>query len=147
MEDAEAPAAPPPDADPSFKDLLEQVAQTDEEKEAAASNRATPGVDPQLWQTLAGAIKRKVEANWSVPAGVRDADRMKVRLRIRLDRDGTVHSAEIVEYGSAADGSFRTMAESARRAVLKASPFKILTEHGDEYERWRDITMTFEPPV
>ena len=82
-----------------------------------------------------------------MPAGVRDADGMKVTLRIQLEQDGNVHSAEIVGNGSAADGSFRTMAESARRAVLKASPFKVLTEHGDEYERWRDITMTFEPPV
>ena len=100
-----------------------------------------------MWQTLAGAIRRKVEASWSVPAGVRDAGRMVVKLRIQLARDGTVRSAEIVDDGRAAGGSFRIMAESARRAVLKASPFEVLTPHGDDYEQWRDITMEFKPPV
>ena len=36
---------------------------------------------------------------------------------------------------------------SGRRAVLKASPFEILTRYVDRYEGWRDITMTFSPPV
>ena len=147
VEDAEAPVAPPPDADPSFKDLLEQVAQADKEKKAAAPKQAMLGDDQQLSRTLSGAIKLEVEKNWSVPAGVRDANRMVVTLRIRLERDGTVHGVEIVEDGRSGDGNFRIMAESAQRAVLKASPFKVLTEHGDEYEQWRNITMTFKPPV
>lgn len=145
--DAEAPAAPPPDEDSSFEELLEEVALPGEGEADAAPKQATLDDDLQLWQTLAGAIKRKVEENWSVPAGVRDAARMVVTLRIQLARDGTVLSTEIVEDGRAAGGSFRIMAESARRAVLKASPFEVLTPHGDDYERWSDITMTFEPPV
>ena len=45
------------------------------------------------------------------------------------------------------DAAFRTMAESAKRAVLKASPFEILREHADKYDQWRVISMTFRPPV
>ena len=145
-DDAEAPTALPPDEDSSFEDFIEQMTKAGEDEDAAPK-QATLGSDPRLWRTLTGAIKQKVEANWSVPAGVRDADRMVVTLRIRLGKDGTVHSAEVVEDDSASGGSFRIMAESARRAELKASPFEVLTPHGDDYERWRDITMTFEPPV
>ena len=50
-------------------------------------------------------------------------------------------------FSRAADANFRIMAESARRAVLTASPFEELKPYGDDYEQWRDITMTFEPPV
>ena len=146
-EDTEAPAAPPPDEDSSFEELLEQVALPGEGEADAAPKQATPGDDLRLRQTLVGAIKPKVEANWSVPAGVRDAARMKVTLRIQLDQDGAVRSAEVVEDDRTADTNFRIMAESARRAVLTASPFKELKPHGDDYEQWRDITMTFEPPV
>ena len=146
-DDAEAPAAPLPDADSSFKDFLEQVAQVDKEKKAAAPKQAMLGDDQQLSRNLSGAIKLEVEENWSVPAGVRDADRMVVTLRIRLDRDGAVRGVEVVEDDRPGDGNFRIMAESAQRAVLKASPFEFLTEHGDEYEQWRNITMMFKPPV
>lgn len=146
-EDAEAPAAPPPDEDPPFEELLERFTQPGEGEADAVPKQATLGDDLRLRQTLVGAIKPKVEANWSVPAGVRDAARMKVTLRIQLDQDGAVRSAEVVEDDRAADTNFRIMAESARRAVLTASPFKELKPHGDDYEQWRDITMTFEPPV
>ena len=146
-DDAEAPTAPLPNEDSSFDELLEQVAQSGEGEADAAPKQATLGDDLRLRQTLVGAIKPKVEANWSVPAGVPDADRMKVTLRIQLDRDGAVHSAKVVEDDRAADANFRIMAESARRAVLTASPFEELKPYGDDYEQWRDITMTFEPPV
>ena len=98
-----------------------------------------------LWRTITDAIKQKVERNWSVPAGVVDAGELVVTLRIKLGPDGSVRRVEIVDGGGGA--KYRTMAESARRAVLKASPFDVLTRHVDKYEGWRDITMTFSPPV
>jgi hypothetical protein len=63
--------------------------------------------------------------------------------RDRLQQKG--RRVEIVDADSGAN--YRTMAESGRRAVLKASPFEILTRYVDRYEGWRDITMTFSPPV
>ena len=40
---------------------------------------------------------------------------------------------------------FRTMAESARRAVLRASPLRNLPS--EQYNQWREITFTFRPPA
>ena len=74
-----------------------------------------------------------------------DAAELVVTLRIQLAPDGSVRRVEIVDPDSGAN--YRTMAESGRRAVLKASPFDALTRHVDKYEGWRDITMTFSPPV
>ena len=98
-----------------------------------------------LRQTLTDAIKQKVERNWSVPVSVLDAGELVVTLKIELGPDGSVRRVEIVDAGGGRN--YRTMAESGRRAVLKASPFDTLTRYVDMYECWRQITMTFSPPV
>ena len=131
------------DEGPSFDDMLGSIAGVDEEQSANA-HAPTPLTGP-LRRTITDAIKQKVERNWSIPAGVLDASELVVTLRIQLGPDGSVRRVEIVD----ADGgaNYRTMAESGRRAVLKASPFDALTRHVDKYEGWRDITITFSPPV
>jgi len=140
---APAPApAPTPKAaekEESFDDLLANLAGTTE-----PTRTRTPLTGP-LRQTIADAIRHEVEKNWSVPAGVLDAGELVVKLRIELGPDGAVRSVEIVDDGEGAN--YRTMAESGRRAVLKASPFDVLTRHVDSYDGWRTIVMTFRPPV
>ncbi len=146
LTDEEPEAALPPakkEEEPSFDDMLASIAGVDDKSPAAA--KAPAPLTGPLRRTITDAIKRKVERNWSVPAGVLDASELVVTLRIQLGPDGAVRRVEIVD----ADGgpNYRTMAESGRRAVLKASPFDALTRHVDKYEGWRDITMTFSPPV
>lgn len=146
LTDEEPPEAPPAakkNDEPSFDDMLASIAGVDDQPPPNAEAPA-PLTGP-LRRTITDAIKQKVERNWSVPAGVLDAAELVVTLRIKLGPDGSVQRVEIVD----ADGgvNYRTMAESGRRAVLKASPFDALTRHVDKYEGWRDITMTFSPPV
>ena len=146
LTDEEPDTTPPPEKkteEPSFDDMLASIAGADEEPPPEA-NAPAPLTGP-LRRTITDAIKQKVERNWSVPAGVLDAGELMVTLRIQLGPDGSVRRVEIVDDGGGAN--YRTMAESGRRAVLKASPFDALTRHVDKYEGWRDITMTFSPPV
>ena len=146
LTDEEPDAPPPPEKkteEPSFDDMLASIAGADEEPPPEI-NAPAPLTGP-LRRTITDAIKQKVERNWSVPAGVLDAGELVVTLRIQLGPDGSVRRVEIVDDGGGAN--YRTMAESGRRAVLKASPFDALTRHVDKYEGWRDITMTFSPPV
>ncbi len=123
----------------SFDDLLADLAGASE-----PTRTRTPLTGP-LRQTITDAIRYEVEKNWNVPAGVLDAGELVVKLRIRLRSDGSVLSVTIVDAEGGAN--YRTMAESGRRAVLKADPFGFLTRHVDNYEGWRDIVMTFRPPV
>ena len=104
-------------------------------------------MDMALAYKVANLIKSKVENNWSVPAGVRDAEKLIVTIRIRLGRDGAVQSVDILDDNYANDTNFRSMAESARRAVLKASPIIELRRFSDDYDQWRDVTITFRPPA
>ena len=120
---------------PSFDEMLNSL----------SDDEAPAPLKGLLPRTITDAIKQKVERNWSVPAGVLDAGELVVTLRIQLAPDGSVRRVEIVDDGVGAN--YRTMAESARRAVLKASPFDALARYVDKYEGWRVITMTFSPPV
>ncbi len=136
--------------EPEFNKLLANVADTpapEPEVEKRDRPQPTRAMKLVLTNQIAALIKTRVEANWSVPAGVRDASDLVVTIRIRLGRDGAVQSADILDANYAEDANFRTMAESARRAVLRASPIKALRRFGDDYNQWRDVTMTFRPPV
>jgi hypothetical protein len=152
-------APPPPDPfDTLLKDLTEveeRVREREEPEEAAPapSPEEIAGYSPRvtdepLSMTVIDLIRRQVESNWSVPVGVKDAAELVVEIRIRLLPDGQVVTAEIVDVermGRSGQESFRTMAESARRAVLKASPLRGLPP--EKFEAWRDIQLNFRPPV
>lgn len=138
-------------AQPQLSELLNTIAKAPEDSAAAETQRreeAAPALSGPLAATIAGAIQRKVEQNWSVPAGIEGAETLLVALTLDLAPDGSVTSVRIADYARyGMDTTFRTMADSAKRAVLKASPFEILREHVDKYDQWRVITMTFKPPV
>lgn len=136
---------------PQLSELLESVAKAPEDAASPDEQtrpEAAPALTGPLAATIAGVIRRKVEENWSVPAGVEGAANLLVALTLELAPDGGVLSVQIADYARyGVDIAFRTMADSAKRAVLKASPFEILREHADKYDQWRVITMTFRPPV
>jgi outer membrane biosynthesis protein TonB len=101
-------------------------------------------LDAPLSMTEIDSIKAQIQRNWNVPAGARDAQTMTVTLRLRLGPDGTVEHVEVVEAARMqADPFFRTMAESAVRAVLKTGRIMYLSP--EKYSRWRDLKLTFNP--
>lgn len=94
--------------------------------------------------TVLDAVRAQVEKNWNIDAGAKDAADLVVEVRIQLLKDGTVHAATIVDslrYGT--DGYWRSMADSARRAVLLSSPLQGLPP--DKYDQWKDVKMRFNP--
>lgn len=154
---------PPKPVDP-FDTLLKDVAKkeeklkqrekTEEPREetkaepvqTVAQNTSPKLTDQPLSMTVIDLIRRQVESKWVVPAGAEDERDLAVELRVRLRPDGSVVSADIVDMGRMqTEPFFRTMAESARRAILNASPLQGLPP--EQYEKWRDIQMVFYPPV
>ena len=115
---------------------------------APTPSTVTSARDEPLSMTVSDSIRRQVEEKWNVPAGARDAGELDVEIYISLLPDGTVRKAEIVDRARMAQPGgeyYRSMAESARRAVLQASPLHDLPP--DRYEEWREITFRFRPPV
>ena len=119
-----------------------QAAPVETPPEVVTTSRIT---DEPLSSIVSDAIRRQVEAKWSVPAGAADAGDLAVEIRILLLPDGVVRRAVIVDQARLSDAFYRTMAESARRAVLQASPLRDLPP--EKYEQWKEITFTFRPPV
>jgi outer membrane biosynthesis protein TonB len=102
-------------------------------------------LDTPLSQTLVDTIRSQIQRNWLVPAGARDVHEMRVTLRLQLRRDGTVERVEVDERDRMrmqSDPFYRTMAESAVRAVRKAEQFQYLPPK--KYQQWRDIKLTFD---
>lgn len=88
-------------------------------------------------------IRAQIYKCWNVPAGAKDAQNLIVPIRVRLQPDGTVISADIVDslrYNT--DGFYRAAADSARRAVLLCSPLKAPPS---KYDQWKDLTLRFNP--
>ena len=150
---------PPPDPFTSLlKSVEEFTRQTPliEQKQAEAKSTEPPPVtapvsnasDEPLSLSVLDAVRRQVEDNWSLPAGAREASGLEVEIRILLLPDGTVRDARVVDLERLereGEGFFRSMAESAVRAVQRSSPLHDLPP--EKYEQWREITFRFRPPV
>jgi outer membrane biosynthesis protein TonB len=146
----EKPAEP---QQPSFLKNIEKWKATTEtasteppKQQPAPQPTAQPSsVQDQLTRNeLSELIRRKVESCWIVPAGARDAGDLLVEIRVVLNRDGSVVSADIVDSARASSDTFyRAAAESARRAVRNCSPFNELP--ADRYDIWQTLTLRFNP--
>ena len=79
-----------------------------------------------------------------MPAGLRDAQELKVTLAAELGVDGQVINASIrlIEPSPAPDGRFQQAYEAGRRALIRCSPYELPR---DKYAQWRNIEVVFNP--
>ena len=94
-------------------------------------------------QSDAAIISSQVIPHWVVPGGVKNAESLIIKIRIKLKDNGEVipSSIEILDmnrYNS--DMVFRSAADSAKRAILEASPFKI---PANKMHLFRDFEFSF----
>ncbi|MDR0677934.1 MAG: cell envelope integrity protein TolA [Holosporaceae bacterium] len=88
-------------------------------------------------------IRSQVSPHWIVLSGVRNAETIVVDLQIQLRDNGGVINVQVIdEKRYASDHVFRAAADSARRAVLKASPFKIPR---NKIDLFRNFVFHFDP--
>ena len=95
-------------------------------------------------------IASKISSCWNVNAGVENADQMIVEIRAFINKDGSVREVKILNMK--ADPVFRSMAESAKRAIYvcdalkEDSPFRILANKRPEmYSSWKEIYLRMNP--
>ena len=91
----------------------------------------------------AAIISNQIIPHWVVAGGVKNAETLIIRIRIKVKDNGEVpaSSIEILDksrYNS--DAVFKSAADSAKRAILKASPLKIPTE---KMHLFRDFEISF----
>ncbi len=99
------------------------------------------------------AIAAKMRECWNLDPGARGIGDMLIEVRVSLRADGTVAAVKIADtLGYGGDSAFRSVAESARRAVYicgnkgEESPFYLLaSRHPDKYEIWQNMVFFFNP--
>lgn len=101
----------------------------------------------ELSITEADAIAGRLRQCWNLDPGAMGIENMIVEVRAYLNQDGTVRKAEILDdsrYNS--DPHFRSVADSARRAVFICAPYSIFAEkYGDKYDMWKTMLLRFNP--
>ncbi len=144
------PRKPRKDTIDEIAALLNKVDETPKARPPEAEETGTPrrgpadmaGTDAALSADLVDALRQKIESCWNVPAGVRDAEGLRVRIRFQMSPDGLVTGGPEV-LNAMAHPAFDAAARSAVRAVLACQPYDFLPP--EKYEAWKDIILNFDP--
>ena len=147
--------------------LLQNLAEATQAKEAEENQKAQKkALNKQLAQNLTAAVgdalktpsnssimplgvsdidrlRSHISKHWTPPVGAKGASQLKVDVFVKLERDGTVTRAEIVDKSRFnRDKLFSVAARAARSAILEASPLPLPAE---KYELWKEFIFGFDP--
>lgn len=93
------------------------------------------------------AIAGRLRACWSLDPGAMGIKDMIIEIRAFLNKDGSVRKVDIINtsrYNS--DAHFRSVADSARRAVYICAPYSIFADkYADKYDKWNTMLLRFNP--
>ena len=92
------------------------------------------------------AIRRQFYSCWIVPAGAKNIKDYKVSIKLKLDTNGEVISSKLTDSIKNRDPSFRTLAESAVRAVNHPDCKKLKVPQR-KYETWKEMILDFDPSL
>lgn len=87
------------------------------------------------------ALRARIAQCWNPPPGGLGADSIVVKLRLKLNEDGSLVGYPTVE-NSGGSPFFQAAADSAVRAVFQCQPY---TLPSDKYAVWRDMILNFDP--
>jgi outer membrane biosynthesis protein TonB len=87
------------------------------------------------------ALRARIAQCWSPPPGGLGADRIVVKLRLKLNEDGTLVGYPAIA-NRGASPFFQAAADSAVRAVYQCQPYTLPSE---KYALWRDLILNFDP--
>lgn len=93
------------------------------------------------------AIAGRLRACWNLDPGAMGIKDMIIEVRVFLNKDGTVRDAKILDTSRySSDKAFRSVAESARRAVYVCQPYSIFANrYADKYDMWKTMLLRFNP--
>ena len=87
------------------------------------------------------ALRSRIAQCWSPPPGGLGAGQIVVKLRLKLNEDGTLVGYPTVA-NSGSSPFFQAAADSAVRAVYQCQPYALPS---DKYALWRDMILNFDP--
>jgi hypothetical protein len=120
-----------PEADPRLFDGLEAAG-----RGASGRGRGAGGYNVKDF------IRAQVERRWSLDLDALEGRNLTVSIHVMLKRDGSVAKAEIVGPGYGEDKIYRSLAISARNAVILSSPFNLPR---GSYDLVKDMVLDLNP--
>lgn len=96
------------------------------------------GQDATISASERDLLRRRIGNCWSTPVGVKDAEKLIVKIKFFLKRDGTLSRPPVV-LNSTSD----IAADSALRAIRRCGPYDMLSPK--KYSAWREIVINFDP--
>jgi outer membrane biosynthesis protein TonB len=113
------------------------------DSKAPPTNNVAPNVSDHASMSELDAIRRHIEGCWRIDPGKEGLENLSVEVKVFINPDGSVREAQFVDMARYfADTAFRTLANSARNAVLGCGNIPISPER---YNTFKEITMTFSP--
>jgi outer membrane biosynthesis protein TonB len=121
---------------------LDKRVQSDKRLESTGERKTEHVASSISDNELQRAILEQVGRCWTMPSGLGTNGNVNPRLRIEFEPDGRAREVTVIdEIRMANDPLFRTVAESAQRAVLRCR----LELPREEFQRWQRVTMNFYP--
>ncbi|MEE2662053.1 MAG: hypothetical protein VYB39_03410 [Pseudomonadota bacterium] len=115
-------------------------------KQTSQQPKRSPLDQRLLEDRLAASIMRQLAPCYSILSGAKDAEKMRVTVRVRLNPDGSLGATPRVTdaTGIASDGLPRAAKESALRTLQDPTcmPLKLPYDH---YDLWKETTLIFDP--
>ncbi|GAB4163229.1 MAG: hypothetical protein Tsb006_2020 [Rickettsiaceae bacterium] len=90
-------------------------------------------------------IKNQIQKYWSPPVAAQSIGDVRVLLHMTMEKNGTVKKVSVMKIvcPPGADATCKLTAETAIRAVWKASPIENLPP--DRYDLWKEFNLFFDP--
>ncbi len=144
-------AAKKPPTKPKVKEVKKSFTQMAAELDKLAKPEKTKQVSSNydaakpLSLSQIDAIRNQLVACWRILPGAREAAKIAVSVRFKLNKSGSVAGSVNVtdksRYNS--DPVFKAAADNAVRAVLRCSPLQNLPQ--DRYDSWKEMEFNFDP--
>ena len=119
-------------------DKAKEESLTVEEQVVKTSNKSS------LTLSEEDELKAQVFGCWSIPLGLPYNEDLRVRIKLKLNPDGSVAKTEILDHArmnQPGQRFYKVLAESALRAVKLCQPLKVPSSG---YERWKTLTLNFD---
>lgn len=129
--------------DRSAKDSGRKAPQTAPDARQGERARLGAGAQTGLSANEIDALRARMVVCWRAPIDAADPDRLVVRVRFTLRRDGSLESGpDLLTAINRADRAMVVAGENALRAVRSCAPYDLPQER---FDQWREIIFTFDP--
>lgn len=105
--------------------------------------RRRAGAGSAMTATAEDALRAQLKRCWRAPVDLPNPERLVVKVRVSLNRDGAIaRPPEVVDAAPPGDSAMKTAEERATRAVRVCAPYALPP---DGYEIWSDLILRFDP--